>query len=396
MASVKRWAVVVLVACTAIAFAYLPPRGGTRSRPTQFFTGQALQLTPARQRAQALAEEWRAADGALRLLEERRRLKQGVSQRRIHDSRPRIVFSSETSVAPAAVQMVASAMDTVWRDLGLGETKVQVAVVIEMWGAGGSAHQPKAEHDRVTYLTPDSTDRTTCIAFLPAGPYWTRIVSGERPPQFDSRQVVGWLKAGLGPCAFYAAFGTPGRPVRRWLAARNWDVALRLEGDQPSEGSGRTNWLGDPRFGWFWEAVYSFPPATVACFGGRSHGCRTAVLAGAAQDRDIPVPQIVLAERRWWRTQQLLPGERYLSDVARAVGRDRFQRFWTSALPVDTALAAALKHPVGEWTQQWQRRFIVPIRLGGAAPLGASALALLLGVAAVAAVVLTASRRQVR
>lgn len=396
MASVKRWAVVVLVGCTAIAVAYLPPRGGARSRPSEFFTGRVLQLTPARLRAQVLAEEWRTADGALRLLQERQRLKQVVSQRRIHDSRPSIVFNSETAVAPAAVQMVASAMDTVWRDLGLGETKVQVAIVVEMWRAVDSPDQPRAERDRVTYLTPDSTDRTTCIAFLPAGRYWTRVIDGEQPGPVDPRQLVQMLKAGLGPCAFYAAFGTPGRPVRRWLAARNWDVALRLDGDRAGVGSGRSNWLGDPRFRWYWDAVYSFPPATVACFAGRSHGCRTAVLGGTAPDRDLPVPQIVRAERRWWRAQQLLPGERYLSDVAREVGRDRFQRFWTSPLPVDTALAAALKHPVGEWTQQWQRRFIPPIRLGAAAPLGASALALVLAAAAVAAVALTASRRQVR
>jgi hypothetical protein len=101
-------------------------------------------------------------------------------------------------------------------------------------------------------------------------------------------------------------------------------------------------------------------------------------------------------ERRWWRTQRLLPGERYLSDVAREVGRDRFQSFWTSTLPVDSALATALKQPVGEWTSQWERRFIAPIRLGAAAPLGATAIALLLGAVAVLAVMLTASRRQVR
>ncbi len=102
------------------------------------------------------------------------------------------------------------------------------------------------------------------------------------------------------------------------------------------------------------------------------------------------------SERRWWRAQRLLPGELYLSDVAREVGRERFQGFWASSLPVDTALAAALKQPVGEWTAQWERRFVAPIRLGAAAPWGATAVALLLGAVAVLAVMLTASRRQVR
>jgi AcrR family transcriptional regulator len=110
----------------------------------------------------------------------------------------------------------------------------------------------------------------------------------------------------------------------------------------------------------------------------------------------MTIPQVVRIERRWWRTQHLLPGERYLSDVARAIGRDRFLSFWTSPLPVDTALAAALKQPVGEWTEQWERRFVPRIRLGAAAPLDATALALVLAAVAVALVALRASRRQVR
>ena len=94
--------------------------------------------------------------------------------------------------------------------------------------------------------------------------------------------------------------------------------------------------------------------------------------------------------------QDLVPGERYLSDVARDVGRDRFLGFWSSTLPVDTALALALKKPVGQWTAEWQRSYVPRLRLGAAAPLGAYLLALLLGALAVTSVAFTASRRQVR
>jgi hypothetical protein len=89
-------------------------------------------------------------------------------------------------------------------------------------------------------------------------------------------------------------------------------------------------------------------------------------------------------------------GERYLADVAREVGRERFLRFWNSSLPVDTALAAALRAPVGEWSARWQRRFGPRLPLGPAAPLSAMLLGIVLGGAAVASVVLTASRREVR
>ena len=97
----------------------------------------------------------------------------------------------------------------------------------------------------------------------------------------------------------------------------------------------------------------------------------------------------------WWRGQRLLYSDRYLADVAREVGHDRFLRFWNSPEPVDTALAAVLKMPVGEWTERWQRRFVPRLPLGPAAPVSATVIGLLLGGAAVAVVSLGAKRRQV-
>ena len=63
---------------------------------------------------------------------------------------------------------------------------------------------------------------------------------------------------------------------------------------------------------------------------------------------------------------------------------------------MDTALALALKRPVGEWTADWERGFVRPIRLGPMPPLGAMVIALAIAVIALAAVAATAWRRQVR
>ncbi len=391
MASLKRWAAVGLTACFVLALAYLPPRGA-KSSGKSIFVGQLPRGTPARQHAQALAEEWRNADAALRLLEERQRLKEDAFR-----VSPTIIFRGVTP-PPNAVRNYETVMDSVWRALGLGETKVRVTLVIPLQGPSGLAGSPTPLQDRVAYLAPDSTHRTTCMASLPAGPYWTAFLLGER----DARYFGGfaqWLQAGLGPCAFYAAYGTPGRPVQSWLAARNWDVGLYLGSNGiAGERFSSLNLIGDLRFPWYWDGVYSFPPATVACLAGRPAGCRAAVLAGAGEERTIAIPNVLVVERRWWRTQHLLPGERYLGDVARAVGRDRFLAFWTSPQPVDTALALALKRPVGEWTADWQRDFLrgVPIRLGPAAPLGGVATAFGIALFAIAIVAVTASRRQVR
>jgi hypothetical protein len=205
------------------------------------------------------------------------------------------------------------------------------------------------------------------------------------------------LEAGLGPCAFYAAYGTPGRPVESWLAARHWDVGLYLGSHGiAGERCSSLDLMGNPSSPWYWDGVYSFPPATVACLAGRPSGCKAAALAGATEERTIPIPNVVLVERRWWRVQHLLPGERYLGDVARTVGRDRFLDFWTSAQPVDTALAAALKRPVGEWTADWERGFVRPMRLGPTPPLGAAVIAVAIAVLVLTVVAATASRRQVR
>ncbi len=392
MASVKRWALVSLTACAVLALAYLPPRG-VKSSDTSVFVGQSLQATRARQHAQALAEAWRKVDAVVRLLEGRERVKRDSLR-----ASPTIVFRG-TTPPPNSVHNVDTVMDSVWRDLGLGETKVRVTLVIELQRPY-SSDTPTPLQDRVAYLAPDSTHRTTCLAYLPAGPYWTSFILGKLEARYEGFAVARfaqWLEAGLGPCAFYAAYGTPGRSVESWLAARHWDVGLYLGSHGiAGERFSSLDLMGDPGSPWYWDGVYSFPPATVACLAGRRSGCRAAVLAGAADEGTIPIPKVILVERRWWRVQHLLPGERYLGDVARTVGRDRFLDFWTSGQPVDTALAAALKRPVGEWTADWERGFVQPIRLGPAAPLGGVVIALTIAVFAIVLVAGTASRRQIR
>jgi hypothetical protein len=259
---------------------------------------------------------------------------------------------------------------------------------------------PIPQQEGESYLVPDTTDRTSCLALLPANRFWSGVLTGQAEAlRLRPGQLGQWLQAEIGPCAFYAMYGTPGRPVRSWLAARNWDLALYLgTNGVGGERFSSADLMGEPRYSWYWDAIYMRSPSTVACFAGRTSGCRAAVLAGAdAEDsRTVPVPQVIRPERRWWRTETLVPGERFLGDVAREVGRERFQTFWISSLPVDAALPAALKQPIGTWTRQWQRRYVAPIRLGATAPAGAAALALILAAVAVSAVALAASRRQVR
>jgi hypothetical protein len=396
---------VCLAACFAVALAYLPPRGAKSSYRSSFLA-QSPRGTPARQRAQAVADEWRAADGSLRLLRARRQVQGLLREASAGTPRTSLVVVSESAdVATATPPLADSAIHFAWRQLGLGETKVRVAVIIQLSSAAQGHDRPLPEEGRAVYLGPDSTDRTTCIAVVSLGSYWTRIVTGdlraaevlEAAGRVPFEALVQFLKAGLGPCAFYAAYGTPSKSVRGWLVTRGWDLALTLDAAAPGRQGSSVIGITDPRYPWYWDEIYALPPTAVACLASRPEGCRAAVLAGASDDPVIPVPDIVDMDRRWWRhVPRLVGGQRFLGDVAHEVGRDRFLSFWTSALPVDTALAAALKRPVGGWTVDWQRDFVQPIRLGPAPPLGGVAIALVIAALAVAVIAVTASRRQVR
>ena len=394
MAALRGWVVAGLVGCLALALAYLPPRGATSSG-SPFFVGQSPSGTPARQRAQALADAWRSADGSLHLLTARRRL-QLLAQTAIASGRSLVVVSESAGVATATPPIADSAARLAWHQLGLNETKVSVALIIQRMSVSSRGDRPVSEEQTAVYLAPDSTDRTTCIAVVSVGRWWTRIFTGDPHGRVPFDALVQTLKAGLGPCAFYAAYGTPGKSVRGWLVTRGWDLGLTLDVGPRGQHYSYVIEMADPRRQWYWDAVYALPPTAVACLASRPDGCRAAVLAGASDDPAIPSPDIMRVDRRWGRIPRLIEGQRFLGDVARAVGRDRFLTFWTSAQPVDTALAAALKRPVGEWTADWERAFVRPIRLGPTPPLGGMAIALAIAALALAIVAGTASRRQVR
>jgi hypothetical protein len=389
--ALRLWLLAPLAACAVVALAYLPPRGARDPGDRGRFGPRAPTPTAARQRAQGLAEEWRAAQAAVRLAESRGRLPVAPI------AGPALLFVGADSVPVAARRRVAAALDSAWRLVGLGETKISVGVVLQFQPGEARPDAPSERGGGAVYLLPDSTDRTACVVLLTSRVGWTRLLLSERRAG-DRFGLEEWLSASLGPCAFYAAYGSPGKPVRRWLAARDFDLALSPPRREEPAASGYVGFFLNPTTRrWLWDWVYqqSFP--AIACLGGRASGCREAVLAGVGGDWRDSVSRVLMPSRIWWRQQRVIGGGRYLADVARAVGSERFVRFWNSPLPVDTALAAALQEPVGEWTARWQRTLAPPLPpLGASAPIGASLVGLLLAVGAVASVALTAARRQVR
>jgi len=388
------WLAATLVACGVIALGYVPPRGVT---PEPKSRNRRPEATTARLRAQGIADQWRAAELALRLAQYRQQLEPELVRRRDSDQPgAALLIDAPDTIPESARQQVRAALDTVWRQLGLGLSKVAVGVVVDFWRnrATPTRETPKAARDG-GYLLPDSTDRATCVALISPW-YWTGALTAGNPPA-RSRQVEDWLRNGLGQCAFFAAYGVPGQTVRRWLTKRTYDLARFPDWDRERPEPPAYSWLVRNRDSkrWEWRSVYAYPIAAIACLGGRAASCRTAVLAGSGDPFDDSLPRLFKADLWWWREQRLPYSSRYLGDVAREVGHDRFLRFWNSTEPVETALTVALRMPVGDWTERWQRRFVPRLPLGAAAPLAAAALGILLAGAAIIAAALSAARRQV-
>ncbi len=379
------WLAGAFVACAIVAVGYLSP---SRAAPAATARSRQPQPTAARLRARGLAEQWRAADVAVRLAVYRRRLEPELARRRATDQPgPALLVEAPDTVPVHTRELVASALDTVWRELGLGVSKVAVGVVVDFWRIPrtGTDSSPKVPSGSVGYLLPDSSDRATCIALIPAW-HWSRGLP---------RPLEDGLRRGLGPCAFFARWGVPGEPVRVWMARRHYDLASVPSWGRERSEPPKASWMMDRNTGWFWAAVYGHPIAAIGCLAGRAQSCRTAVLTGAGDAFGDSQPRLVDTSVRWWHEERLVQGWQYLGDVAREVGYDRFLRFWNSTEPVDTALATALRMPVGKWTERWERRFLPRLPLGAAAPLSAAMLGILLGGTAVALVARGAMRRQV-
>src|SRR5437879_7817498 len=125
------WLAGAFVACAIVAIGYLSPSGGA---PAATARSRQPEPSAARLRARGLAEQWRAADVAVRLVVYRRRLEPELARRRATDQPgPALLVEAPDTVPVHTQALVASALDTVWRELGLGVSKVAVGVVVDLW-----------------------------------------------------------------------------------------------------------------------------------------------------------------------------------------------------------------------------------------------------------------------
>ena len=158
------WLAGAFVACAIVAVGYLSPSGAA---PAAAARSRQPEPSAARLRARGLAEQWRAADLAVRLAVYRRRLEPELARRRATDQPgPALLVEAPDSVPVHTRALVAAALDTVWRELGLGVSKVAVGVVWISGDSPGPARTP-ARRCRVGRLATSCPIRPIAQPALP-------------------------------------------------------------------------------------------------------------------------------------------------------------------------------------------------------------------------------------
>ena len=348
----RRWPWMLVVAALVIAVAYLPPQMPEQPDP---YRGEWQSYpTPEARLAKRLGDDY------LRTADRQRTLNVGDSLMRILSSRG-VRGGSVVPLSPRP------ALDSIARVIARASTP-PVPLSPEVRASVAFVPSDPTEYDATfnVYL-PAATDGRTCIAAHPVAP------TDRRPESVRARQE-------LGPCAFFAAFGLPGRGVARWLASRGYDVAMdpdwqlprhtRLPSEQPSA----TQWLQftlarfqvAPRLESYWvladQSIYWSSFTGSACAAGDSNACHQyffSAIAPPLRRRGTPMPGVI-EFRPWWSSSEFGA----LAALVRDQGPDRFAKFWRSDLPPEQAFDQAFTVPFDRWAPAWAQTVYGSVRVG--------------------------------
>lgn len=353
--SVAWWVGGALLVCGIVGAVYLPPRGVPK-----WAEGQLYVPPPANQqriRARDLGAAWQETNAAMLGMLYRDRLGPLLAKRRAQDQAgPVLVMEAAPQTVQWGEAMIQAALDTVWRRLDIGVSKVSVGVLMRerpQPAINGAVSVETGRYNSV-FLLPDSTDRTTCLVVTPV-PFFAANRN-----YLPLNRLAWWATNVLGPCAFYARFGVPSLRVEQWLARRQFDVAISPRWDHGPERAQQMDWMSQDlnnRF-WWWGQLYSYNSTVLGCFAGRANVCARGFARGDSPVAGSVRPHVVVPNDPWdSRKVSLIGAESFLADLLRQVGDERFQDFWNTTLPVDSALTVALQKPVGEYTVSWLRQF---------------------------------------
>jgi len=226
------------------------------------------------------------------------------------------------------------------------------------------------------------------------------------------RSIRDWV----GPCGFYAAFGSPGVNVDRWLKSGAWIYGVRFW-SSIAPAQDLSNYYGWYDRSLLWRGQSGFPmrrfisTLAYACLAGKSDACGPPILTPQDNDQETdwyggrPLQYRLRVEGSsvWAISNDYLywgwlmgPSMRsLLSDMAVSLGPDRFRRFWTSPLPLEEAFRAAAGQDIRDWTAMWMRSTYGNYGIGPRVSAMAVFYALVIGLLAFGGAIVAAGRRQV-
>ncbi len=343
--TLRHWILAALLGCGATAVAFLPP-SPPRHEPWAEIEAFANQwyLTPERARADRLENYLIAAKTALAITLRRDSLANAIHVRAYRPgASPTLRFDQRWTAPSWMRRAIQTSFDSVWRRVDPKSADVSLTVIIDSRNFDSRYFDPYA-----TYFLPPATDGRTCVAAIQPGWQVTRFLQDSTPPT-ESLPLQPWLQSAFGPCAFYAAFGQPGKNIENWLLDRQFDLASESDWNAPDQGVDSV--LMERASNW----RTSFDG--IACASGDRTRCRAALLTpvDVTGGRDTRKNLRGVVSPPWYWELNLPGAERYLSDLVRTMGAERFGSFWRSPAAVDSAFSNAFGVPLETYTQRWAR-----------------------------------------
>lgn len=409
--TLKRWLVIAILGCAAIAVWLLPPAGHDPVESHFVFGGV---FRP----GYGFARRHGWPDASTRLGEATRHLRDLELRDSIFGARPTLGADSAFTVLidrqiPDSIRpWIVSALDSAWDHLKPGtKYRTAVAIVVDTTTTLDQLPMSRTVYTYGSVYPPDSVTPVCRVVER-----FRYILGSQR--DYHSRKVTKKdferglvMQVGsegvLSACAVYATFGSPGPEIATWLAQTAWVSGAAIDWTRESPTfagdsyySGRS---GAPLVDFSgyanraWRLRQSLSDPAIACTAGEHDRCVEALLQPlrtTAEDREwhasvIDVDWYGLGFPTLTPLASLGPESgTVLSDMVHDLGRAKFETFWTSKTAPTVAFEAAAHEPLGTWLVRWMQRVYGADVLGPAIPghgleTGLIVLVVALGVAAI-------------
>ena len=387
--TLKRWVAIAVLACAAIAVWQIPPRDGVaRAGARTIGTFVPSYGYVRRYGWPDVATKLQSATLHLRLLE----LRDSIFTARVTASATpglRVLVDHEF---PDSIQRsVASTLDAAWRGYDAGSRYPVIAAVVQDTARmlDGLPMAMTSVIDADVFPPDSATPVCRVLARVRIAlsgrsanenlEYIRKAVTKELATESTEQTI-------LSPCAMYATFGDPGRGVASWLATTDWRAGRSI-----AWGQAAPPWNDDysdryripkplvdftGRSSRTWQMRSELSSDGIACVGGEDARCvsgveEPAVAIRGEEDWNTAVVGIQ-SPMYFWRFEavgSLGPSTGWiLSDMVHALGRDRFQRFWSSSDSLPAAFEHAAGVPLGTWLRKWAQAMYGPDVLGPSIP----------------------------